>query len=228
MQLRCVDHKVVRNKAQTRLSSIKSKIRMKCSHQCPKFHYPIATSHYCFFQFNFFLKQVILVYSNSFFFFFAIRASPILAKSPMPQRQNKIRTFLSYKIKIFLYTQLPFTSYKFLYTRQSQMQQSMNLACRALQHFHLEPNVDGKYFRLTRQNRVFKVQNISRSDRKENDISSCLKGTPRCLQESSTSHLHTSTAASQPPHQHLQLCGALRISPLDSLCELQKMKEETS
>lgn len=54
MQQRYVITKSFRNKAQTRLLSIKSKIRMKCSHQCPKFHYPIATSHYSFFQFNFF------------------------------------------------------------------------------------------------------------------------------------------------------------------------------
>lgn len=53
IQWRYVITKSFRNKAQTRLLSIKSKIRMKCSHQCPKFHYPIATTHYSSFQFNF-------------------------------------------------------------------------------------------------------------------------------------------------------------------------------
>lgn len=93
------------NKVQTRLLSIKSKIRMKCSHQCPKFHYPIATIHYSFFQFNFFLSRSFL-YTLILFFFFAIRASPILAKSPCPR--DKIKS-----------THLFYTRLKYFYTHNS-------------------------------------------------------------------------------------------------------------
>lgn len=75
---------------------------------------------------------------------------------------------------------------------------------------------------------MFKAQSISRLNRKENHVSSYLKGRPICFQESSASCLHTNTAASQSSQQYLQLCGVWRISPLDSLCELQEMKEGTT
>lgn len=161
-----------------------------------------------------------------YFFFYYHCASPILAKSPCPR--DKIKS-----------THLCYTRLKYCCAYNSHPHLANFCTLDRIKHsipwislvelfniFHLETNVNCIYFRLNRQNRCSKHKTSQDPIRKKNHVLSYVEGT--LFTGVITSYLNSSTAALQPSHQHRPLCSALRIFPLDSLCELQKMKEETS
>lgn len=136
---------------------------MKCSHQCPEFHYPIATSHQSFFKFNFLIRSLLYTLILFFFppFFPLIHYSQILVNSTCSR--DKIKPTYSFYLQLkynYTHTSHPYLTMFYMLDR-SNCSHPYILLVEPFNICHLETNIKGRYFRLTRQNRVCLMCKIS-------------------------------------------------------------------